>query len=360
MSLSAPPTCRYPGCTEPVAERAGTVGAHPAYCPAPDHHPASAYRARQRERAELAGHPIPEPSDRPVTQARLRAASLRDEVLTAVVVAQERLSQLLEDLRTLGDPDAAAAEMASVAATAEQEVGRAHGLVADAEAQRRAAEMAREEHERASAEMADQADRAEARARAISEDAEMRVRDAESSAQASATRAADAERLAQRVQREADQAVAAAQDRARREQEGARQRVAEAETELARVRALAEGEIRAARDTATEAHAETAAVRKEAAAQLADERRRADQARDAAEKRVLQVEARADVAVRDARADAQARTDAAAAQVALLIAERERMVSQLDAERAAFRAALTASEQLRQAGPPSADAAEQP
>src|SRR5437879_2763787 len=128
----------------------------PGYCDDPEHTPATAYRERQRRRAQETGHAMGE-IERPVTQARFRAGAIRDELVTAIEAAQERFSSLVEELRTLGDPDAAAVEMDTVRADAEQRVAEARGQAAHAEAERQAAVVERDQHDLAAADLALQA-----------------------------------------------------------------------------------------------------------------------------------------------------------------------------------------------------------
>src|SRR5262249_27460998 len=151
--------------------RAGAVGSLPGYCYEADapgqpvHNPVNAYRERQRLAAKAAGRPV-EDQDRPVSTARLRAGSIRDEALSALETGLERYTQVVEELRTLSDPEAAAVETAADLAEAEQHVAEARNQAAQAEAARAAAQAERDRHLVAAEEMARQTELAEAAAEA--------------------------------------------------------------------------------------------------------------------------------------------------------------------------------------------------
>jgi colicin import membrane protein len=266
-------TCRYPGCPRPAAERAGTVGSMPGYCYEADapglpvHKPDTAYRARQREAAERAGRPA-EISDRPVSSARLSAASVRDEVVSALDAAMVRAGHLIEELRTVADPEAAAVEMATASADAERRVAEAHHETAQAEAARAAALAERDQQALAADELARQAELAEEAREAASADADV-------------ARRHGTEAVARAEAAEAEQAAVTA---------AAAEQVAQAQTEVERVRAdaagaiaaeqaRADGEIAAAQQRADEA---IAGIRTEAEARVQAEQRAAQAARERA------------------------------------------------------------------------------
>ena len=99
-------TCRFPGCARPaVAAEAGT-GRLPEYCDDEGHNRAAAWRTRRRLGTEPARSL--EEEKRPVDAARQRASEIRGQVAGMVEHLGQQLNTLVEELRTAGDPDAAA------------------------------------------------------------------------------------------------------------------------------------------------------------------------------------------------------------------------------------------------------------
>src|SRR6476469_301072 len=135
-------TCRYPGCDRPPATPEDGVGRPPEYCDDPTHTRGAAWRARRDARA-AAGAAVPDDLDRPVSMARARAAEYTEQVTAQVLTLTTTLNTVLEELRTLGDPDAAAVQIDAVTAEAEQRVAEATARAARAEQDRRSAEQQR-------------------------------------------------------------------------------------------------------------------------------------------------------------------------------------------------------------------------
>ncbi|HEY9391423.1 MAG TPA: hypothetical protein VIR27_16860, partial [Mycobacteriales bacterium] len=122
--------CAFPGCDRPVAARAGAVGQLPRYCSDPDHTAARAWQERQKAKRRGTGRPPrptinPDRLDQPVTFAAAHAAELRHEVTELGDRLVDKLTALVGELRTMSDPDAAAAEVTARLAHAEQQVSTA-------------------------------------------------------------------------------------------------------------------------------------------------------------------------------------------------------------------------------------------
>jgi hypothetical protein len=141
-SAARPRTCRYPGCDWPTATPEDGVGRPPEYCDDPTHTRGSAWRARRDARA-AAGAAVPDDLDRPVSMARARAAEYTEQVTGQVLTLTATLNTVLTELRTLGDPDAAAVQIEAVTAEAEQRVAVAAARAALAEQDRGTAEQQR-------------------------------------------------------------------------------------------------------------------------------------------------------------------------------------------------------------------------
>ncbi len=144
-------TCRYPGCHRPTAPAEDGVGRPPEYCDDPTHTRGAAWRARRDARA-AAGAVVPDDLDRPVSMARARAAEYTEQVTGQVLTLTATLNTVLEELRTLGDPDAAAVQIEAVTAEAEQRVAVAAARAARAEQDRGTAEQQRAEADEAAEE----------------------------------------------------------------------------------------------------------------------------------------------------------------------------------------------------------------
>jgi len=153
VTESAAPTrtCRYPGCQRPTAPAEDGVGRPPEYCDDPTHTRGAAWRARRDARA-AAGAAVPDDLDRPVSMARARAADYAEQVTGQVLTLTATLNTVLAQLRTLGDPDAAAVQIEAVTAEAEQRVAVASARAARAEQDRGTAEQQRVEADAAAEE----------------------------------------------------------------------------------------------------------------------------------------------------------------------------------------------------------------
>lgn len=134
--------CAYPGCTRPTASGTGTGGRPPAYCEqevlGTRHNRANAATARRRLRES--GVSVEQAGSEPVTVARAAAWDLLTRVETAIAEQASSMARLVEQMRAMGSPDVAAAQV-----TAATEVARADAAVAraardQAEAERVAAQ----------------------------------------------------------------------------------------------------------------------------------------------------------------------------------------------------------------------------
>src|SRR5664279_4573129 len=117
-------TCRFPGCDRPTAPAEEGVGRPPEYCDDPAHNRGAAWRARRAAAAVSAGRAVPEDMDRPVSMARARAGEYAERVAAQVHTLTATLATVVTELRTLGDPDAAAAQIEAVTADADQRVAQ--------------------------------------------------------------------------------------------------------------------------------------------------------------------------------------------------------------------------------------------
>jgi colicin import membrane protein len=301
-------TCRFPGCQRPAMIAEAGTGRPPEYCDDPAHTRASAWRARQRPSQDAARGA----EARPVDSARQRAGEITGQVSGMIEHLGQQLAVLVEELRTVGDPEAAEAQIESVASEAAEQVAGANARATRAEqAQRRAeaekaeADAAAEEATRMGEELARelsgiQEELADARARGEQLSVEL--------AQAHASAATD-------------------RDLAQAESAGLR-----ADLEAVRVQLrLVEQDRAAAADRAgTEEQARVAAERRTGAAEsrVEAETARADRGESAAE------EARGQLA--GVRADLEASREAVAdmrSNVAALTAEREAARADVERER---------------------------
>ncbi len=156
--------CRFPGCERPTEEPSSDIGRLPEYCDNPGHNRASAWRARNPgpRRAARAGTATADAPavaadlGRPVTMATARAeagmaglVTQVDRFTTAFRAEADRmlaqLAALADDVRTAGDPDAAAVQIAAVTADAEARIAEAAARAATADNEIREARAARDE-----------------------------------------------------------------------------------------------------------------------------------------------------------------------------------------------------------------------
>ncbi|MEO8220515.1 MAG: hypothetical protein ABI563_06990 [Specibacter sp.] len=150
-------TCRFPGCRRPTSTPEAGTGRPPEYCDDPTHTRASAWRARQRTSEDVARAA----ETRPVDSARQRASEITGQVSGMIEHLGQQLTVLVEELRTVGDPEAAEAQIESVASEAAEQVAaanaratRAEQALRRAEAQKDEADAAAEESTRAGEETA--------------------------------------------------------------------------------------------------------------------------------------------------------------------------------------------------------------
>ena len=127
--------CRFPGCSRPT-ERKDGPGRPSLYCSDPDHNRIAAWRTR-RDSPDGPNLPHSIHAGHPVTKASLRASELFDRASEAGTQQIQLLEQLLTELKTITDHDAAQVEIEAVRATAEQRVVEAKAEAAKAQDQTR-------------------------------------------------------------------------------------------------------------------------------------------------------------------------------------------------------------------------------
>lgn len=115
--------CKFPGCRRPVEQATGAPGRPGEYCDDVEHTAVRAWRARRAGTGATVGEP--DDMGRPVAMATARAGMLRDELVKTAEQLSGQLARALVEMRTLADPDAAAAQVETVAAEAAQQVAGA-------------------------------------------------------------------------------------------------------------------------------------------------------------------------------------------------------------------------------------------
>jgi len=286
--------CKHPGCNAPAAPATGP-GRPPEYCGGRGHTKVTAWRERRRLAAAAAGTTAD--TDTPVTMARVTGAELLRLLRAEADRVADIAARLLEAVETVTDPTAAEAEVEAVRAAAEQRAATAEARAAAAEQRTAEASQWRAEADAAAEEMAtrlaaaqDRADQAETARGDAEADRDAAVQVARADA-ANRIKAAETDRDAaiSQARAQAGQLVSAAEatrDQARHAAEQAEQAARLAQQEASRAQAAEQAAL-----------AETGRIRADADKMLAAFR--ADSARD-------RDELRADLRTRAERAERQA------------------------------------------------------
>jgi colicin import membrane protein len=116
--------CRFPGCQRPAAASQAGAGRPPEYCDDSGHNRTAAWHARRRLRTQQSGHAA-EAEQRPVDAARQRASVLHGQVAGMVEHLGQQLQALVEELRTVADPEAAELQIEAVTSQAAEQVATA-------------------------------------------------------------------------------------------------------------------------------------------------------------------------------------------------------------------------------------------
>lgn len=174
LQQTEPRTCRFPGCERPAVSADAGTGRPPEYCDTEGHNRAAAWRARRRLAAEPARNV--EDEKRPVDAARQRAGELRGQVAGMVEHLGQQLTALVEELRTVADPDAAEAQIESVTTEAAERVAAATARASRAEQAQRKAELERSEADAAATEASDLVEQQQTALAAAQQESEGRVR----------------------------------------------------------------------------------------------------------------------------------------------------------------------------------------
>ncbi|MEO6701718.1 MAG: hypothetical protein ABI140_09425, partial [Jatrophihabitantaceae bacterium] len=143
-------TCKFPGCEKVVVQPAGAQGRPVEYCEDFEHTAVKAWRVKN---AGKAAEVQPDDLGRPVTMAATRAGMIRDELVRTAEQLIAQFSGVVHELRTLTDPEAASAQVESMAAEAAQQVAAADLARTQAEAATRRAQADLEEANAAAAEL---------------------------------------------------------------------------------------------------------------------------------------------------------------------------------------------------------------
>lgn len=237
-------TCRFPGCVRPAVSADAGTGRPPGYCENEGHNRTAAWRARRR----LADEPPRSSPDekRPVDAARRRAGELSGQVAGTVEHLGQQLTALIEELRTVADPDAAEAQIESVTAEAAARVAVATVRTSCAEQAHRRAEAERVEADAAAGEASDLAEQ---------QQAALAVTQHELGDRAHALDHVRAELVAVRAAAEAQNALAQAElSRLREQLATVRTRLGEAERECEDAHARAETASTARAEAEERAH----------------------------------------------------------------------------------------------------------
>ncbi len=151
--------CNMSGCTRPAAPAEAGAGRPPEYCTDPGHNRVAAYRVRRSASAQATGQAEADDLGRPVAMAGARAGVLAEQTTQQLQQAVQSLTTLLAEYRTLGDLDAAAAQIETVTTEADQRVAEAAARAARAEQARRDVTQERVEADAAAEDAINQVDR---------------------------------------------------------------------------------------------------------------------------------------------------------------------------------------------------------
>ncbi|WP_137161822.1 MULTISPECIES: hypothetical protein [Blastococcus] len=143
--------CRFPDCRRPAAESQSGAGRPPEYCDDSAHNRTAAWHARRRLRTEQSGHAAGM-EQRPIDAARQRASELHGQVAGMIEHLNQQLKVLLEELRTVADPEAAELQIDAVTSEAAEQVATAAAHASRAEQARQRAEAERAEADSAAEE----------------------------------------------------------------------------------------------------------------------------------------------------------------------------------------------------------------
>ncbi|MFF2751127.1 hypothetical protein ACFVVA_37025 [Kitasatospora sp. NPDC058048] len=165
LAPKPPGVCRYPDCSLPTASGDGAGGRPPGFCDDPEHSKASAHRRRTEIKKLIAGlaaeAPVPDDPERPVEMGEIRGRDLLREA-GRLLVQQQRTSTeqatvyaaLIEQLQTISDPEAAAAQIQTERAEHAAELTRIQAQLAEVERGQAELVALREEAEAAAEEAA--------------------------------------------------------------------------------------------------------------------------------------------------------------------------------------------------------------
>ena len=252
-------TCRYPGCSrEP--EPAKGPGRPPQFCDDPGHNKTTAFHERRRrakETAAAAGQVTNDDPSRPVDYSATRTRELLPIVKRLAVELRGSFAEVVAQLETLTDPGAAAVEMETAQAAADETVAKAVAAQRTAVKERNEAIAQREEADEI-------AEEAQARAERVKTEAAQQVEEANTAAQEARDAAA---RQVEEIQAETTRRVEEAQAEAARVKTEAAQQVEEANTAAQEARDESARKIAVADGKRVTAEAET--VRQKAAADAA-------------------------------------------------------------------------------------------
>ena len=301
--------CRFPGCDRPAVDPEPGVGRPPEYCDDEEHNRAAAWRARRRLPLDTA--PLrAEDENRPVDAAHQRASAIRGQVLGMVELLGQQLNSLVDEIRTISDPEAAEAQIEAITTEAAEQVAASTARASRAEQAQRRAEAEQAEADAAALEATKQADAAQAsleQAEATSGELEQRLAAALADLQAARDHAAEADRQAEAEITRLEEQLAGMTARNENLQ-AAHERATTAREEATRRAATAQARADSETERAERAEALTQGIRqqldatREHAAQLATQLAVITAERDTARRDIERERSHADQRVADLRA----------------------------------------------------------